>query len=464
MKEGELTSMESEEFLRTIKTCRRRLNMAACLKKLLSALDIGVLAGIVFQAVSFVLPFYYANLYAGLAIGLAILTALALAAVKRSTMREAALVMDGFGFEERIITAYEHLGQEGTVMELQRQDAMRSLQNNRAKIRIAVCPSRKKILFTAGLLVVMLVLAAAPSAVKDRARELHQIRQEATTKEQEIAELVKELQDLEQQQEQEELTEEQMAALQELVESLQASMAEYQQADSRETLEAAGQKLNYKYENMSDRLSELAESLQDGAAVSGVTAESLQAMAEKLREMSGTSGSETGLASNNLGQSGNASGNYKSGGQGNTSSGNGENGGQGNGENGSQGDGQGDGDGSGNGDGNGSGSGEGSGNGSSQGSGSGSGSGRGTGSSDASHDYVSVPNAIADSGNLTGDATNHDTSQYFQAPNGLTWEGTHISHEEVIGSYEENAYEGIAAGRYPSGMENVIKNYFSSFN
>ena len=28
----------------------------------------------------------------------------------------------------------------------------------------------------------------------------------------------------------------------------------------------------------------------------------------------------------------------------------------------------------------------------------------------------------------------------------------------------ENAYEGIATGRYPSGMENVIKEYFASFN
>jgi hypothetical protein len=39
-----------------------------------------------------------------------------------------------------------------------------------------------------------------------------------------------------------------------------------------------------------------------------------------------------------------------------------------------------------------------------------------------------------------------------------------VSHEAVIGSYEKNAYEGIAAGKYPSGMEEVIKDYFASFN
>ena len=36
--------------------------------------------------------------------------------------------------------------------------------------------------------------------------------------------------------------------------------------------------------------------------------------------------------------------------------------------------------------------------------------------------------------------------------------------DAVIGSYEQSAYEGIAAGKYPSGMEDVIKNYFASFN
>lgn len=65
---------------------------------------------------------------------------------------------------------------------------------------------------------------------------------------------------------------------------------------------------------------------------------------------------------------------------------------------------------------------------------------------------------------MTGNAIDHNSSDYFRAQNGLSWEGTHMSHEAVIGSYEQNAYEGIATGRYPSGMENVIKEYFASFN
>jgi hypothetical protein len=46
----------------------------------------------------------------------------------------------------------------------------------------------------------------------------------------------------------------------------------------------------------------------------------------------------------------------------------------------------------------------------------------------------------------------------------LAWEGSHVSYESVIGSYTENAYEGIQQGKYPSGMEDVIKDYFGSLN
>ena len=46
----------------------------------------------------------------------------------------------------------------------------------------------------------------------------------------------------------------------------------------------------------------------------------------------------------------------------------------------------------------------------------------------------------------------------------MNWEGKPVSYQQVIGSYEQNAYEGIATGQYPSGMEDVIKEYFASFN
>lgn len=471
MKE-EWRGMDQREFLETIKACRRRLNLADFLKKAVFALSVGAGAGILFEIVAFVTPLYYAHLYAGIALLIALLTALAAAYMGRSTMEQTALVMDGFGFEERIITAYEHRDREGALLALQRQDAMRRLSEERDRIRIPLWPSWKKSVLFLGLLAALTGLALAPSAVKDRARELHKIREEAREKEKEVEEIVEALGQMEQ----EALTPEQQAALQQMQEMLQSSLAEYQQVDSAEALAAAGEKLDYKYENMSSQLSNLAQSLQNGASASPVTAESMQAMAQQLQEMSGKESSAGDQFASNQGQGGQNNQNDQNNGNG-QSGGNGESGQNGqNGQGGEDGD-QGQGSGQGNGEGSGSGSqgdgdgqgsggqGDGDGQGSSgQGGGDGSGSGRGTGSSNAAHDYVSVPNAIADSENLTGNAVDHDASEYFRAQNGLSWEGTHVSHEAVIGSYERNAYEGIAAGRYPSGMEDVIKKYFASFN
>lgn len=463
--------MERKGFLETIQACRRRLNMAQLLKSLVFALCIGAGVGILFQVVAFVVPFYYANLYTGLAIFLAVITAFVAAYLRRITMKQTALVMDSFGFRERIVTAYEHLDEAGEMVRLQREDAMRQLKNHRERIRIKVLPSPKKMAWVSGLLVLMLGMAIMPSEVKDRARVLHQIKEQAQEKEKEIEEVVEGLKALEQ----EALSPEQLAALQEMIESLQASMTEYKQATSTEMLAAANEKLGYKYENMSSQLSDLAGTLQSGATVSAVTAESMQAMADKLQEMSGNTPSGNQSLAFNQGQNGQNSGQSSGNGQ-NSQSGNGQGGsqnGQNNGQSsgiGQSGDGQNgqgggqNGDGQ-NGQGNGqSGDGQNGQGGGQNGQGSGSGSGRGDGSSSTPHDYVSIPNAIIDNGNLTGNAQNHDNSDFFRTRNGLSWEGTPVSYEAVIGSYEQNAYEGIAAGQYPSGMEDVIKEYFASFN
>lgn len=454
--------MEQREFIQTIKTFQRRLNMAGYLKKMVLTLRIGVVIGILIQAVALVMPLYYADIYAGIVLLLTVITTSVMAYVERTGMEQTALVMDSFGFDERIVTAYGNLEKEGALVALQRADAMRQLQAHQDKIQIPLLPSWKKIVSLIGLSMVMIGLSLVPSAVKEYAEELHSVREEAQEKTDEIEEVVEVLKQLEQE---EALTPEQQAQLQEMIESLQASQEEYQQATSNEMMKAASEKLEYRYENMGSQLASLAQSMKNGASVSSVTEESLQALSEKLQEMSSAqlamqnassqNGSSNGNSQNGSGQDGqqgSQSSNNQSGNQGNQT-GNGQNGnGQADGagsQNGNNPNGQ-----SGGQDGNGqSGSGDGE-----------SGSGRGTGSSSTPHDYVSIPNDIADSGNLTGNAIDHDASEYFHAQNGLSWEGTHMSHEAVIGSYEQNAYEGIAQGKYPSGMEEIIKEYFSSFN
>ena len=361
-------------------------------------------------------------------------------------MEQTALVMDSFGFDERIVTAYENLGKEGGLVALQRADAMRQLQVHQDKIRITLLPPWKKIATLAGLFVVLIVLSLVPSAMKERAKELHSVKEEAWEKTEEIEEVIEALEELVQE---ETLTPEQQAQLQEMMESLEASLSEYQQVTTNEMMRAASQKLDYRYGDMGSQLASLAQNLKNGAAVSAVTAESMQALAEKMQEMSGSQLAMQGAGGQD-GQNGNGQGGQNGNdqnGQDSQNGGNGQSGENGNGQGGQNGNGQSgqSGDQGGSGDG-------------------GSGNGRGTGSSSTAHDYVSIPNDIADSGNLMGNAVDHNASDYFHAQNGLSWEGTHMSHEAVIGSYEQNAYEGIAAGKYPSGMEEVIKEYYSSIN
>ncbi len=455
--------MEQRAFVKQIQSVQRRMNAASVLHKSVAALCIGAGAGILFQAAALVIPFYYASLYSGLALAVSLLTACAVAFVKRISRKQAALAMDSFGFEERIVTAYECLGQEGMLVRLQREDAMNQLAKHQDRIQISLLPSWKKPVLFVILMAVMSGLALLPSAVKERARELHEVREEAREKTKEIEELSSSLEELVQ----EELSQEQKNALQEMLGTLEASRTEFEQADSAKLLATASDKLEYKYGTMGRELQEFAGRLRRGAAASAMTAESMQAVAERMQAGAsqngqGSNGSQTGQNASPNGQGSSASQNSQSSNASQNSQGsNGSPNAQGSnasqtGQNASP-NGQ-------NANGNQNQAGQNGQNSNQSQHGDHPQDGRGDGHNSTPHDYVSIPNDIADSGNLTGNAVNHDSSEYFRAQNGLGWEGEHRTYESVIGSYEQKAYEGIAAGRYPSGMEEVIKQYFSSFN
>ena len=309
--------MEQREFLKIIRAYRRRMHIADFLIKSVFALSIGAGVGILFQAVAFFVPLYYADLYMILALLLAEVPVFVVMLVRRTTMEQAALEMDGFGFEERIVTAYENLDREGTLIGLQREDALRQLREHKDRIRIPLFPSLRRNALLLFLVALSVGLSLLPSAAKDRAGELHGIREEAQEKEEEIEGIIEALEQLGQ----EELTKEQQEMLREMAESLESSLSEYQQAVSETMLAAASQKLNYKYENIGSQLSDLIQELQNGAGVSVVSADSMMEMAERLEksemslargEGSGT-GQRDGGGSSQSGQGSDGDGNGQSG-------------------------------------------------------------------------------------------------------------------------------------------------------
>ena len=180
--------MERKEFLKTIGVYRRKLNIAGFLEMLMFAMLIGLGVGILFQGISFITPFYYANIWSVGAVTLAFGAAFVCSVIKRTSMKDAALAMDKFGFRERIITAYENLEAKGAMVELQRRDAMEVLKNNKDNIKIPIWPSMKKIVVVLTMLTLMLVLMYIPSPVKERAKELHELAEATKEKQEEVEE------------------------------------------------------------------------------------------------------------------------------------------------------------------------------------------------------------------------------------------------------------------------------------
>lgn len=455
---------ERNYLLQEIRRSRRKLNMAKTLDTCTCVLACAGVAAIVLEAASIWIPFYYVHLCAGIALLVAFLAGLVYSIVKRVGMHEAARRIDTFGLQERVQTAYEQMEDESTFACMQRRDAAEKLRvkSERKEIRIGWIPDKRHLIAAALSLGLACGLAFIPSQAREVASQRHAIHQEAKEKQKELSELADALEQMDTST----LTDEQKAKLSELQEALNRSMQELARADSREALDAAKNKLGFKLEQTSQSLANLASQMskEQQAAIAQALA---KAAADAAGKSSGSNGTQSASNGGSNGTPG--AGNGSSGDGNNGSNGNGSNGNNANGDgNGSDGDNNGNGSGNGSGDGsngdgsNGNGSGNGNGNG--NGNGPGNGSGRGTGQGGGTHDYVSVPNAVGNDENLTGNKTGEENGDFYRAQNGLVWEGDHVSLDSVIGDYTKDAYEGISSGRYPSGMEDVIKDYFKNLS
>lgn len=429
---------------REIASCKRKYNIRLLLENGITGMAIGGIFAMLFEGVSLIFPFYYAHVLAlsGMVVG--IVAGIIRAFQNRCTMKKAALQMDAFGFQERILTAYENLQKEDPFAVMQRADALRQLRDRPDRIQISVKPKRRCVLALVTALFLTAVLAGIPSPVKEQAVKQHAILREAREKAKEVEKTLEALKNADESN----LSEEQKLALQELIESLQCSAKEFQQADTKEALSGAEQKLSYKYEQAAETLGEqtLADAgisiSQEGKNADGENSTGNPKTGTASGESSEIPGTQSGTE-NGANSTESTTGSEHTDGKENR---------------------QGEGSGSGDGTGNGQGEGNGAGSGSGQGEGSGSGGGRGTGSSNTTHDYVSVPNQLGDDKSITGEKGDSKDSDYYKAQNGLAWKGDHVDLDSVAGEYQKNAYEGISQGKYPSGMENVIRNYFENLN
>jgi len=472
--------MDSKKYLAAqIKKCRNRMNLARFVDCGIVFAAAGGVPGMACELASLVWPFYHAHLAAGLCFGLGLLAGAGYALYRRADMEQAARRLDSFGLQERMVTAYELMdrGMEtgDALAELQRQDALTHYEQARSRIKIPLWPDKRHVLALALSVVMVVGLGLVPSPAREQAQQRHQVREEAKEELEQLEQLVDALEGVDMGH----MTEEQRTRLQDLLEAMRRSQEELAHADTWEGLGLARERLDYKYQQAGQSLAQLASRMENPGAAGIASAQALaQAAAQNGAgadlTQAAVSPGQTGNSGEN-GGSGNAPGGQGSGGgngDGN-GSGRGSGDGDGNGSGGGSGDGDGNGSGGGSGDGDGNGSGGGSGDGDGNGSGGGSGdgdgdgqggSGRGTGSSSATHDYVSIPNAVADDSSLTGEKSGDQDSGYFRQQNGLAWEGEHVDYNSVISQYTSRALEGISMGKYPSGMESVIRDYFENLS
>ena len=444
---------EKSYLIRKIKAFKGMKNSAVLLDAILVGLAVSGVPAAMLEFFSIFFPFYPVHFATAGCFLMGVAAGLVFAIIRRIDMKSAARYMDSFGLGERVLTAYENLHRPEEIYALQRTDTISHVKEQEENLKVRICPPGCH--FTAFALSVCMVLlfALIPSQAKDTARERHEVTLEA--KEQE-KELEKELSNLKKA-DTSSLTREQKQALKELQESLKLSMEALKTVKSKEALAEEKQKLTYKYDAAEELLAENTKaSAQDFA---GIGSENGENTGNQDKGSGDTSGDE----SNASGNSGNGNSTQDAGaGSGNNSNGAGSSQSENSSENNdSSQSGSSNGEGSGNGTG---GNGNGSGSGVGNGNGSGSGSGRGTGSSDTGHDYVSIPNKVGNDSSIAGSKGDSKDSDYYRAKNGLAWEGEHVSVDSVIGDYTKDAYESIASGRYPKGMESVIRDYFQSLN
>lgn len=455
--------MEETTYLKQkIKDCRRKLNLAKILENCVYYISFGALAAVLVEGISLFVPFYYANYFAAGCIGVGCLVGIVRAVMTWADEKAAARKLDSFGLQERTLTAYENLDKEDAFTKLQRNDAVQMLKENENNICIPIRPNTRHLLAFIFSLVCVCTLAMVPSVAKEQAKELHALKQEVKEKKKELSSVMDALEDIDTKS----LSAEEKKKLQELMKSLEMSKKELDQVDSAQELASANERLQFKYQETAQSLTGIDPSkfgVKEAQQVAQAASSSQSGSSSNGNDTAGANG-QLADGSNNNGDSQSSSGDGNNGNNGNNTSGDGNSTENGNGDGNGNGNGNGQGNGDGNGSGSGNGNGQGNGNGNGNGSGSGNGSGRGTGSSSATHDYVTVPNKVGDDSSLHGDKTGKNNSDYYRAQNGLTWEGDHVSLDSVIVDYTQSAYEGISAGRYPSGMENVIKDYFKNLN
>lgn len=424
----------------------------------------------------------------------------------------AALCIDSKGLAERTITAYELIGDDTEIAMMQKKDTLEHLKNINIKEAIRIKWPKK--LFSLCLLLICLILvsAAVPNSMGGKAAELNKVKQEIKEQKKEIEKVIKKIEG------NKKITMEQKKEVLEKLDELKKELNGTKDInESKKSIKRAENKIEmarqkYDDKNMdrvidvfskNEATKDLAKSLQNAdydrikkdienatKALQQSSEENIKELKESLDELAEALKSDSDLASAIIslsekianGELGDMDAEVESLARelerlaqdaefkkamddvinqlscASCQSGDGQGQGQGK-SGGTQG-------GEGSGSGSGAGSGSGIGDGSTEGSsGAGLGKKETTGGELKEYEKVFATRLLGGEGDkdiLQGNKNPDGQTKIFETEQGLTIKGEMLPYDQVIGQYKEQAFQNIESSQIPQGMQNIVKEYFSS--
>lgn len=501
----------NKEILKTIRKARDRMHSSVILnitaKFFLAALVAYLLVILVSRFFPIYNPYYKGLLFAcGISI-LGLLFSLFMPPKNESV----ALCLDSKDLAERTITAYELIDDNSEIAIIQKKDTLEHLKNINIKEAITIKWPKKLLSLCLLLICLILVSAAVPNSMAGKAAELNKVKQEIKEHKKELEKVIKKVED------NKKITMEQkkevLKKLDELKKELNKSkdINESNKAMQRAENKIEMMKQRYDDKNMekvidafskNEATKDLAKSLQDedydrikkdiedaAKALQQSDDEYVKEFKESLDELAEVLKSDPNLASAIIslsekiakGELGDMDAEIEALAQelerlsqdaefkkvmddvlNQLSCKSCQSGGNGQGQ-GQSGGGQ---DGEGSGSGSGAGSGSGTGNESTGGSsGGGLGKKETTGGELKEYEKVFATRLIGGEGDkdiLQGNKNQEGQAKIFETEQGLTIKGEMLPYDQVIGQYKQQAFQNIESSQIPQGMQNIVKDYFTS--
>lgn len=510
----------NKEILRSVRYARDRMHSSLIIdttaKSLFAAL--GIYLVLAFLARFF--PIY--NPYGKGTVLIAIISAagFVISLFMPPKNESAALLLDRKGLAERTITAYELIDDDSDMALMQKRDTMKHLKSINIKKEIKIVLPKKILAFCFLLTILILLSAFIPNPMEEKAIELNNVKKKIESQEKEVEKIIKKVESnnkISMEQKKEAL--EKLSELKkEIGQAKDLNQAQKAIQRTENKIDMMKQKYNDKdMEKMIDVFSKnqatknLADALENGdsdkikkdildtaKALQNLDSDDIKKLSESFGELSKALKSNPELASAimNLAQK------MADGELGDMqyeldalrdeleklmqneefkkamddvikqlNCGECQNPG-------SQSQGQGQGQGSGTG----SGSGVGAGSGSGSGSGAGSGSGGGkdgvnegtsyglgkketTGGEIKEYEKVFAPRLLGGEGDkdfLQGHKNQEGQTKLYEIEQGMTIKGEMVPYNQVLGQYKDKVFQNIEGSQIPQGMQNIVKEYFSS--